>query len=128
MTIGIAYKATAQYRVDRQGTIARGAYAVLYRCQKDLHGLNEMQTYFLCAALRCAAFSFFSATRLASMALQIWNGKYLQRLQMSGIHVLVLCLLLLLALDPAALERPKVAAALEAQGSNQSLDFRPMTK
>ena len=38
-------------------------------------------------------------------------------------HVLVLGLLLLLALDPTTLERTEVAATLETEGSDQSLDF-----
>ena len=39
--------------------------------------------------------------------------------------VLVLRLLLLLALDPAALKGTEVTAALEAQGGDEALDFRP---
>jgi hypothetical protein len=38
-------------------------------------------------------------------------------------HVLVLGFLLLLAVDPTALERTEVTAALQADGSDQSLDF-----
>ena len=38
-------------------------------------------------------------------------------------HVLVLGLLLLLALDPAALEGAEVTAALETEGGDQTLDF-----
>ena len=39
-------------------------------------------------------------------------------------HLLVLGLLLLLALDPTALEEAEVATTLETEGSDQSLDFR----
>ena len=38
---------------------------------------------------------------------------------------IVLGLLLLLAFDPAALEGTEVTAALEAQGGDEALDFRP---
>ena len=43
-------------------------------------------------------------------------------------HVLVLGLLLLLAFDPAALERAQVTAALETEGGDQTLDFGTETK
>ena len=38
-------------------------------------------------------------------------------------YVLVLGLLLLLAVDPAALERAEVTAALKTEGCDESLDF-----
>lgn len=42
-----------------------------YQGQASPYDQHALCTYFLCAALADAAFSFFSATRLAMRALQI---------------------------------------------------------
>ena len=69
-----------------------------------------------------ATLAFFSATRFCIRALKEMliqgNGS-----RADYYHLLVFCLLLLLAVDSTAVQGTKVTAALETDGGDQSLNF-----
>lgn len=69
-----------------------------------------------------ATLAFFSATRFWIRALK---EILLRRtgFRADNYHLLVFCLLLLLAVNPATVERTEVTGALQTDGSDQSLDF-----
>lgn len=82
-------------------------YDKLFRVLLPRHSTKKEQAPLLCSLV----------SSLDSGSLCLFLGNTL------GDEGVVLCLLLLLVLDTAALERAQVTAALKTEGSDETLDF-----